>query len=75
MDETVVIRCDECLREVDEFTAIAKQWVFWSDGRDLVPYCLECYEREFGREARKPAPLVHPRPPTNVIEQRNGARS
>jgi hypothetical protein len=45
------IRCTECKREVDEFTAIAESWAFWSDGRDLLPYCPTCSEREFSPDA------------------------
>ena len=41
MDEAG-IRCEECEREVDEFTAAAEKWHFWCDGRDLLPYCPEC---------------------------------
>ena len=26
------IRCAECRREVDEFTAIAEKWGYWSNG-------------------------------------------
>ena len=36
------IRCTECKHEVDEFTAIAKGWRYWSDGTELLPYCAEC---------------------------------
>jgi hypothetical protein len=42
------IRCAECGREVDEFTAIAEKWGYWSDGiGELVPFCPECATREF----------------------------
>jgi hypothetical protein len=55
------IRCAECDREVDEFTALAENWEFWSDGRDLVPYCPECSRREFQAPATEPLPQAHPR--------------
>jgi hypothetical protein len=42
------IRCAECEREVDEFTAIFEKWGYWSDGvGELVPFCPECARREF----------------------------
>jgi hypothetical protein len=32
------ISCAECGREVDEFTAIAEKWGYWSDGfGEFVP--------------------------------------
>jgi hypothetical protein len=38
-----LIRCEECGRAVDEFTAIAERWGFWSDGcGELLPFCPEC---------------------------------
>jgi hypothetical protein len=43
-----LIRCSECRREVDEFVAIKERWGYWLDGRDLLPYCPACSEREFG---------------------------
>jgi hypothetical protein len=46
------IHCTECHRDVDEFTAIKERWTFWSDGRDLLPYCPDCSEREFAPDAR-----------------------
>ena len=49
-----VVRCAECSREVDEFTAIAEKWGYWSDGDgdgELVPFCPECARRAFGRDA------------------------
>jgi hypothetical protein len=43
------IRCAECGPEVDEFTAIAEKWRYWSDGTgELVPFCPECAGAEFG---------------------------
>ena len=46
------IRCAECRRDVDEFTAIAEKWGYWSDGvGDLVPFCPECGKREFAPDA------------------------
>ena len=59
------IRCSECHRTVDEFTAIKEQWHFWSDGRDLLPYCPACSGRELGGEATESVPLVHPRAQAN----------
>jgi hypothetical protein len=55
------IRCSECHREVDEFTAIAESWQFWSDGHELLPYCPNCSKREFSGEATEAVPLAHPR--------------
>jgi len=47
------LRCAECGREVDEFTAIAEKWRYWSDGvGELVPICPECARREFASDAR-----------------------
>jgi hypothetical protein len=60
MDEAV-IRCEECQREVDEFTAAAENWHFWLDGRDLLPYCPDCSERELGGETTEAADVEHPR--------------
>jgi hypothetical protein len=36
---------------VDEFTAVAKGWRYWSDGTSLLPYCPECATREFAPDA------------------------
>jgi hypothetical protein len=42
------IRCEECNRAIDEFTAIKERWGFWSDGcGELLPFCPECARREF----------------------------
>jgi hypothetical protein len=42
------IRCAECGREVDEFTAIFEKWGYWSDVvGGLVPFCPRCAKREF----------------------------
>jgi hypothetical protein len=39
----MAIRCAECKCEVDEFTAIAERWRYYSDGcGDLLPYCPAC---------------------------------
>jgi hypothetical protein len=47
-----VCRYAECDREVDEFTAIAEKWGYWSDGiGDLPPLCPECARREFAPNA------------------------
>ena len=57
------IRCAECDRKVDEFTAIAEKWGCWRDGvGELVPFCPECARREFAPDARASgsSPLVHP---------------
>ena len=43
--------CRECKDEVDEFTAIAKGWRYYSDGTSLLPYCPECARREFAADA------------------------
>jgi hypothetical protein len=45
------IRCTECGRAVDEFTAIAEHWGFWSDGcGELLPYCPECADGDVTQE-------------------------
>jgi hypothetical protein len=57
------IRCEECHREVDEFTAIHERWGYWSDGcSELLPYCPECAKREFASDtlASGRVPLVKP---------------
>jgi hypothetical protein len=60
------IRCSECRREVDEFTAIMERWRFWSDGcGELLPFCPECDEREFGGHATESVPLIHSRATTS----------
>jgi len=42
IDDTA-IRCTECNYEVDEFTAIAKGWRYYSNGcGDLLPFCPGC---------------------------------
>ena len=38
-----------------------ERWKFWSDARDLVPYCPECSRREFQAPATEPLPRAHPR--------------
>ena len=58
--DEATIRCEECHREVDEFTAAAEQWHFWSDGRRLLPYCPACSERGRGVEETEPVSLVPP---------------
>jgi hypothetical protein len=64
--EEDLIRCSKCHRVMDEFTAIAEQWGFWSDGvGELLPFCPECARREFGGRASEPVPLAHPRATTN----------
>jgi hypothetical protein len=46
------MRCEECHRETDEFTAMAERWGYWSDGRgELLPFCPECARREFAPDA------------------------
>jgi hypothetical protein len=59
------VQCSECSREVDEFEAISQEWGYWNDGSDLLQYCRECAEREFGGEATEPVPLAHPRAASN----------
>jgi hypothetical protein len=50
------IRCEQCGREVDEFTAIKERWGYWSDGcGELLAYCPECARREFASDARASA--------------------
>jgi len=39
--------------------------MFWSDGRDLLPYCPSCSQREFGALATEPLPVAHPRAAAN----------
>jgi hypothetical protein len=41
----------------------AENWVFWSDGRDLIPYCAACSKREFGGEERPNARNAAPERP------------
>jgi len=54
------VRCPECRREVDEFTAIAERWGYWSDGcGDPLAVCPECSKREFASDA--PASAASPR--------------
>ena len=46
------IRCSECRRSVDEFTAMAEWWGFWSDGcGELLPFCPDYSTREFAPDA------------------------
>lgn len=46
------VRCSECKREVDEFTAISERLGYWSDGcGDLLVFCPECARREFADDA------------------------
>ena len=49
--DELAICCTECKDEVDEFTAIAKGWRYYSDGTSLLPYCPECARREFAADA------------------------
>ena len=56
---------EEYQREVDEFTAVAEKWRFFSDGSDLRPYCPECSKREFGGKTTESVPLAHPRASSN----------
>ncbi len=43
-----IVRCEECGRVADEFTATAERWGYWSDGcGELLPFCPECAKREF----------------------------
>ena len=60
LTDDTAIRCTECSYEVDEFTAVAKGWRYWSDGTSLLPYCPECARREFAPDAPASArvPLV-----------------
>ena len=53
--DELAICCSECKDEVDEFTAIAKGWRYYSDGTSLLPYCPECARREFAPDARASA--------------------
>jgi hypothetical protein len=62
------IYCAECQRTVDELTAIAERWRYWSDGcGELLAYCPACAEREFSPDA--PASGRVP-----LVERRTGAR-
>jgi hypothetical protein len=50
--EHELIRCSECRRSVDDFTAVMERWTYWSDGcGELMPFCPECAEREFSPAA------------------------
>ena len=53
-------RCSEYGRDVDEFTTIAERWLYYSDGRDLYPYCPPCGKREFSEDAPASAQLPDP---------------
>jgi hypothetical protein len=45
-------RYTECHRDVDEFTAIAERWGYWSDAcGEILPFCPECARREFANDA------------------------
>jgi hypothetical protein len=57
--DDMAFRYAECKCEVDEFTAIAEGWRYYSDGRDLLPYCPACARREFADNA--PASAASPR--------------
>jgi hypothetical protein len=62
MDEGA-IRCEECQRDVDEFTAIKERWGYWSDGcGDLLAYCPDCARRE----SRSALPRAGDRLPLSV---------
>jgi hypothetical protein len=55
-----LIRCTECRREVDELTAIAEHWGYWSDGcGELLPFCPDCANREFADDAPAIGLLPH----------------
>ena len=46
-----VMRCAECAREVEGFSAIAEKRGYCSDSvGELVPFCPECAKREFERD-------------------------
>ena len=49
--DELAICCTECKDQVDEFTAIAKGWRYYSDGTSLLPYCPECAMRAFTADA------------------------
>jgi len=52
-------RCTECKWAVDELTAIAEGWRYYSDGcDDLLPYCPACATHEFADDA--PASAASP---------------
>jgi hypothetical protein len=58
--DDMAIRRAECRCEVDEFTAIAEGWRYFSDGcGDLTPFCPECATREFAVDA--PVTAASPR--------------
>jgi hypothetical protein len=50
--DDMAIVCTECRREADEFTTIAEEWRYYSDGSSLIPYCPACARREFADDAR-----------------------
>ena len=48
-DKPAAVRCVECGREADEEKAEREGWRFFSDGAgELLPFCPDCAEREFG---------------------------
>jgi len=49
--DELAIRCTECKDGVDEFTAIATGWRYYSDSTSLLPYCPDCARREFAADA------------------------
>jgi hypothetical protein len=52
-----LIHCTECERPVSGAVAAAEGWTYWSDGRDLNPYCPECANREFAPDAPPASPV------------------
>jgi hypothetical protein len=48
LPDPAAVECAECARAVSEVEAIAEGWRYWSDGRDLRPFCPDCARYEFG---------------------------
>jgi hypothetical protein len=46
------LSCAKCCRTVDEFTAMAEKWRYWSDGGEFLPICTDCARRELALHAR-----------------------
>jgi hypothetical protein len=49
LSEAVVVCCENCGQQADERFTVVEHWSWWSDGLgELLPFCPECAEHEFG---------------------------